>query len=315
MSSLLSLHTFSFLLILALSLLLSPVAAGAIVDTTGPTISEVAPLSAVYTVPQLYYATASDASGISSCTLLVSSVYETPMTYNSFLGRWQVNYTFTTYRSANSIRMVCEDIYGNETKGPSRIISVAAAPTTDPEGSPDEVDATDWTSAELVAASPVLIKTACPGGEDFTHPCRTVYFLGDFQVGGPYAERHAFPNEKAYFTWYTDWSNIHIITEAMMASYSLGANVTYHPGVRMVKFPSFNTVYAVARYGEMRAIGSEAIATELYGSNWNQMVDDVSEAFYTNYMFGHAIAAAVDFDVDAETNSVLSINDNYLRLE
>lgn len=294
----------------AFSLLLSPVAAVAIVDTAGPTISEVAPLTAVYTVPQLYSATASDASGVASCTLLVSSVYETPMTYNSLLSRWQVSYTFTTYRSANSIRMVCQDIYGNETKGPSRIISVSAAPSSDDDDAVSEVDATDWTSAEIVAASPVLIKTACPGGEDFTHPCRTVYFLGNDGV------RHAFPNEKAYFTWYVDWSNIHIITEPMMASYPLGINVTYHPGVKMVKFPSVNTVYAVARYGTLRAIASETVAAELYGANWNQMIHDVSEAFYTNYMFSsHAIEAAVEFDVEAETNSVSSINDNYLLLE
>ncbi len=288
------------------SLLFASLPAHAVVDTDGPTVSTVTPLEAVYTVPQTYWVTASDASGVADCTLLVSSIYETPMTYNSYVGRWQTSYTFTTFRSANSIRAVCHDTLGHETKGPSRIISVSEAPSGDPDGSPSDVDATEWTSAEIVAASPVLIKTACPGGEDISHPCRTVYFLDDEGV------RHAFPNEKAYFTWYVDWSNIHIITEAMMASYTLGANVTYHPGVKMVKFPSVNTVYAVARYGKLRAVASEAVAVDLYGANWNQMIDDVSEAFYTNYTFSHVIEAAVEFDIDAETNSVASINDNFL---
>ncbi len=295
-----------FTLLTVFSLLFAFSSAQAIVDTDGPTVSAVMPLEAVYTVPQTYWATASDSSGVADCTLLVSSIYETPMTYNSYVGRWQTSYTFTTFRSANSIRAVCHDTLGNETKGPSRIISVSAAPLSDSDELPSEVDATEWTSAEIVAASPVLIKTACPGGEDFTHPCRTVYFLDNEGT------RHAFPNEKAYFTWYTDWSNIHIITAAMMASYPLGANVTYHPGVRMVKFPSVNTVYAVARYGRLRQIATETLAEELYGANWNQMIDDVSEAFYTNYVFSHWIEFALEFDVDVETNSVASINDNYL---
>jgi len=302
----------SFLLF-ALIFAIVPVANASYHDTDGPTVSAVSPLSATYTVPSTFSATASDPSGVASCTLLVSSIYETPMTYNADLGRWEATYTFTTIRSANSIRAVCLDSLGNETKGPSKIIEVANAPIEAPHSYgddglplPAEVDATAWSEAEVVAASPVLIKTVCPGGEDFTHPCRTVYFLDNT------GKRHAFPNEKAYFTWYAAFENIHLITNAMMASFTLGGNVRYHPGMKMIKFPTVNKVYAVARYGVLRPIASEEVARGLYGDNWNQQIDDVSEAFYNNYIFGDELTHAIGFDVTAQRGSVSSINDNIL---
>lgn len=303
---------FSFLFLSALLLSPASIAFAEGSEFTGPVVGVVTPLSAVYTVPQKFYVTADDVDGVASCTLLVSSVYEAPMNFDSMDGGWNVTYTFTTVRSANSIRAVCTDSYGNETKGPSKIISVAEAPISVPDGEgsevisvPAEVDATTWSETQVIAESPVLIKTVCPGGEDFTHPCRTVYFLD--RVG----DRHAFPNEKAYFTWYDSFENIHVITNAMMASFSIGPNVTYHPGTKMVKFPTLNNVYAVAQYGVLHPIASEAVAIELYGANWNQQIDDVSEAFYGNYTFGASISSHVDFDVQSAFNSVASINDNY----
>ncbi|KKW34545.1 MAG: hypothetical protein UY81_C0070G0004 [Candidatus Giovannonibacteria bacterium GW2011_GWA2_53_7] len=301
-----------FIFLLALTMVFGSVTP-VLADTTGPTVSVVSPLSATYTVPATFSVTATDPDGVASCTLLVSSVYETPMTYNTSSSRWETSYTFSTVRSANSIRAVCVDTLGNETKGPSKIISVAEAPIVVPDrqGTPQdtvpaEVDATAWSESQVIAESPVLIKTVCPGGEDFTHPCRTVYFLD--KVG----HRHAFPNERVYFTWYTTFENIHLITNTMMASFSIGPNVTSHPGTKMVKFPSVSQVYAVARYGVLRPIVSETVARELYGANWNQQIDDVSEAFYSNYVFGDDLTHAIGFDVEAQRNSVSSINDNYV---
>ncbi len=282
-------------------------------DTAGPTVGSVAPLSAVYNVPQTFYVTATDPSGVASCTLVVSSIYQTLMVYNAAHTRWEVSYTFTTIRSANSIRAVCTDTLGNKTTGKGRVIPVTESPIIVPDGSSEttstgsaEIDATGWDREAIVAASPVLIKTACPGGEDFTHPCRTVYFLD------AYGKRHAFTHEKAYFSWYSDWSNIHIVSQAHMVAFPLGNNVRYKPGVKLVKFPSVNTVYAVSRGGLLRPIASEAVARALYGNNWNQQVDDISESFYSNYTVAtdSPIADVSHYNVASERTSVQSINDN-----
>ena len=302
---------FSLLLLSAMILGTTPVAFAADSSVTGPVVSVVSPLSAVYTVSQVFSVSASDPDGVASCSLLVSSKYSNPMTYNAENGFWEVSYTFITYRSANSIRAVCADTYGNETNGPSKIISVSDAPIDQTDGYgddglpvPDEVDATAWTKAQIIATSPVLVKTVCPGGEDFTHPCRTVYFLDHS------GKRHAFPNAKAYFSWYTAFKNIHLVTDVTMASFPLGRNVQYRPGVRLVKFQTINTVYAVSRFGVLRPIVSEDVARVLYGDDWNQQVDDISEAFYGNYTFGAEVNVASDYDHSAERLSAQNINDN-----
>lgn len=306
--------TITHVLCAALLLLMSAAPALA-ADTTGPSISAVTPLSAQYFVPQTFRATASDPSGVAECRLLVSSIYETPMTYNATMVRWEATYTFEVERTANSIRAVCTDTLGNETKGPSKIISVSHVPMGDESNAtagmpaPEaEVDVTGWTREDIIKESPVLIKTVCPGGENVNHPCRTVYFLDNDGM------RHAFPNEKAYFTWYDAFLEIHLVTDATMASYVLAGNVTYHPGKKLVKFPSVPTVYAVGRYGELRPIASEPLARELYGDDWAKKVDDVSEAFYGNYRIGEPITSHADFDVDAIVHSVNSINDNIIPI-
>ena len=149
-----------------------------------------------------------------------------------------------------------------------------------------------------------LVKMACSGGEDVNDPCKAVYYLG---ADG---KRHAFPNEKVFFTWFDDFDDVVTITADEMASITLGRNVTYHPGTRMVKFLTVNTVYAVGVDGALRPIDSEATAIALYGSTWNQQIDDISDAFFGNYAFGDDIDAADDdYDRDEIEASVDVVDD------
>lgn len=167
----------------------------------------------------------------------------------------------------------------------------------------EEITTTRTSEPEVRTGS--LIKTACTGNEAADDPCKAVYYLGSN------GNRHAFPNEKVYFTWYDNFDDVETISTSAMASYRLGENVTYHPGTRMVKFSSVNTVYAVEKGGILRAVGSESIAEELYGSTWNQQIDDISEAFYGNYTIGESLTDASDYDVSDAQASVDSIDDNF----
>lgn len=135
-----------------------------------------------------------------------------------------------------------------------------------------------------------LIKLACPAGADASHPCRAVYYFGAD------AKRHAFPNEKAYFTWYADFGAVKTVTDAAMASIPLGANVTYRPGAKLVKFPSVDKVYAVDGGGRLRWVRTEETARSLYGAAWNLDVDDLNEAFFGDYRAGADVAVPGDFD-------------------
>lgn len=150
-----------------------------------------------------------------------------------------------------------------------------------------------------------LVKLECVGETDVNDPCRAVYY---YAADG---KRHAFPNERVFFTWFEDFDSVVEVSSDFLSDLSLGANVTYHPGTRMVKFQSVRTVYAVEAWGVLRAIVSEEVASAIYGADWNQQIDDISDAFYGNYDFGEQIAAVEDYDVEAAQTSAASLDDNF----
>lgn len=174
--------------------------------------------------------------------------------------------------------------------------------TSDPSVPSDPV-ATD---EESVQAEPNnLIKITCEGETDVNDPCRAVYFYGTDE------KRHAFPNEKVFFTWFSDFDDLIEVTAAFMSDLALGSNVTYHPGIKMVKFQSVPTVYAVSAHGVLRAIASEDVARDLYGADWNQQIDDISDAFFGNYDFGEDVNSSDDYNGEVEEESVEGLDDNF----
>lgn len=157
--------------------------------------------------------------------------------------------------------------------------------------------------------------TACPyvagilvklpnDGNPATQEDSAVYYYGSD------CKRHAFPNDKVYFTWYGDFNAVSITSAQTLASMSLGKNVTYRPGVKMVKFQTVDKVYAVSKGGLLRWVKSEGVAVSLYGSAWNKKIDDISDAFYTNYSFGSDINNSGDYGPSAEMAAAPTIDDN-----
>jgi len=110
---------------------------------------------------------------------------------------------------------------------------------------------------------------------------------------GADGKRYVFPNDKTYFSWYDDFSEVKVIEESLLPSIPIGGNVTYRPGVRMVKIQTDPKVYAVDRNGTLRWIVSDEVAEELYGSNWNKQIDDISDAFFVNYNIGPSITGEI----------------------
>ncbi len=121
--------------------------------------------------------------------------------------------------------------------------------------------------------------------------------------------RHAFPNEKTYFTWYSDFSTVKTVSPTDLASISLGKNVTYGPGARMIKLQTIPKVYAVARGSILRWVQTEALAKVLYGPTWNKKIDDLSDAFFINYTEGDPIDEAGDFNPTNETSLGTTIDE------
>ena len=282
-------------------------------DRSGPEVSTVSPISATQDEQVTLTVTASDnLTSVGSCSIYLNGVEQGEFTASGS-DEYTVNYTFTA-EGSYSTYAICQDELGNSTTSASGSITVGAASTTSEpvETEPTETDSsTHSDSASGVITdiadldTEVLIKSQCIESTSVNDPCRAVYY---YDADG---DRHAFPNSKVYFTWYESFDDIILVTSDVMADASLGVNVTYHPGTKMVKFQSVDTVYVVEQGGVLRAIASEAVATDLYGSDWNTQIDDISDAFFSNYSFGDDVDDVSDYDVDDAIASVSSPEDNF----
>ncbi len=110
-----------------------------------------------------------------------------------------------------------------------------------------------------------------------------VYYCGQDR------KRHPFPNQRIHDSWYTGFAGVITLTDSQLASIPLGANVTYRPGVRLVKIQTDPKVYAVAKGGVLRWVPDEWSAKKLYGDDWSKKVDDVPDSFFTNYTIGATV--------------------------
>lgn len=151
-----------------------------------------------------------------------------------------------------------------------------------------------------------LMKLACPLGVGVNDPCKEVFYVDVFGT------RHSFPNQAVFFTWYpAGFASVAIqtVSPATLVSYALGRNVTHRPGVKLVKSPSNQTVYAAtkgdASFGMLRVVATPEIAEALYGVNWARSVTDFSDVFMVNsYRVGVPITNVADYNVAVE----LSLN-------
>jgi hypothetical protein len=139
-------------------------------------------------------------------------------------------------------------------------------------------------------------------GKASTQEDSAVYYYGKD------CKRHAFPNDKVFFSWYTDFDGVSVVSSQVLANMMLGASVTYRPGFKMVKFTTVDKVYAVAHGGILRWVTSEAAAKALHGSAWNKEIDDISDAFFVNYSFGPDISKGEDYNRSLELDQAQTIN-------
>lgn len=259
-------------------------------DTTAPAVGSVTPTSATTDEAVEFTALVTDAGGMGTCVLYVDGSSEGSM---SLSGSYATKTLTFTEDGTMSVYARCTDAAGNVANG------IAVDVTASTAAEPSEVDEDEIAVAE--AAEHTLIKTPCSSASaaDVNDPCHAVYYFD--------GKRHAFPNEKVFFTWYENFDDVIIVTKEYMASITLGVNVTYHPGTRMVKFLTVNTVYAVGETGELRAIASEDVAESIWGSDWNTQIDDISDAFFGNYRFGEDVVSTSDFDPEAVEASISDI--------
>ena len=109
-------------------------------------------------------------------------------------------------------------------------------------------------------------------------------------------KRYVFPNDKVYFSWYKDFSGVKTVSDDELAALLIGGNVTYKPGVRLVKIQTDPKVYAVSADGVLRWVPDEVAAAAIYGTDWKKMIDDVADSFFVNYKIGTDIGPTQRYD-------------------
>lgn len=128
-----------------------------------------------------------------------------------------------------------------------------------------------------------------------------VYFYGDD------GKRYVFPNDKVFFSWYSDFSSVKEITDAELAAIQIGGNVTYRPGTKLVKVTSDPRVYAVSGHGVLRWITSEELAKRLYGADWAKQVHDLSDSLFGDYEVGSSIASDDSYHPETERTTYTNV--------
>ncbi|MFH1947491.1 MAG: hypothetical protein ABIJ23_05055 [Candidatus Magasanikbacteria bacterium] len=142
-------------------------------------------------------------------------------------------------------------------------------------------------SVGIAALVPMVAVAAdeCPelqAGDLFKVPGNSaVYFLNADM------ERMYFPNSEVYHTWYADFLGVDEIPNACVDAYPAPSvapyGVNYRPGSRMVKVEISPSVYVVEPGNKKTKIGSEEVATALYGANWASKVRDIADVYWPNF--------------------------------
>jgi hypothetical protein len=240
-----------------------------------PSVGRLTPTSATVDTPVTFTVSVSDDSEVARCDLYVENEKITRMSVRS--GRATAAYTFTD-GGVYDVKVRCTDDEGESSDGRSAA----------------EV------RVEAVPAGGELIKMDCRGEWWINHPCTTVYYLGEDGY------RHPFVNEKVFFSWYEDYTDVQTISREVMTTWEMGENVTYKPGSRLVKFPTDRRVFVVGRAAMLYPLDTETVARHTWGRDWASEVEDIAEVFYRDYTIGETVLDDDDWDNDRELRRATS---------
>lgn len=143
-------------------------------------------------------------------------------------------------------------------------------------------------SVGLAALAPAARAADLAGGDLIKASGAAVYYYASDGT------RYVFPNQKTYDSWYEGFSGVKTITDEELAAIPLsGKNVVYRPGTKLVKITTDPKVYAVEPGGVLRWVETADVAEDLWGSAWAKRVQDLPDAFFSNYTIGDSISSAV----------------------
>ncbi len=110
------------------------------------------------------------------------------------------------------------------------------------------------------------------------------FFSGD--------KRYVFANESVYRSWFDDFNDVKVVTDAGLASLPLGGNVTYRPQT-LVKLATDPKVYVIESPNRLHWVVSEDIARQRFGDDWNQKIEYLSDVQFSDYKMGEPMTSPI----------------------
>lgn len=136
------------------------------------------------------------------------------------------------------------------------------------------------------------ISTVMPGWYIRAEHYDTVYYV-DSQL-----HRHPFWNVPTFFTWSDSWKNVVWVTDATLPTLTIDSAMIPKPGAVLVKQQDDPQTYALSTDEEgrpsLRLLPDEAVATTLFGSDWNQFVLDVEPTIFHLFVKGTSLSTTTD---------------------
>lgn len=110
-------------------------------------------------------------------------------------------------------------------------------------------------------------------------------------------EKYLFPNPSVYFSWFSSFKQVETISKGRLDQKKFIGKIWYRPGWSLVKPKGSNKVYTISQdTWNLRWIKSPQVAKNLYGSNWQTLIQDVESNIFNYFCVGDSINKSSDYD-------------------
>ncbi|MFH1315519.1 MAG: hypothetical protein ABIH67_03935 [Candidatus Uhrbacteria bacterium] len=109
-------------------------------------------------------------------------------------------------------------------------------------------------------------------------------------------DRYAFQNEKVFYSWFDNFDQIEVVSQAKLSEYADAGEAFFQAGTK-VKIENDPKVYTVGYDGKLHWIISQAVAFNIYGNDWNQDIIEINLMDLVDYSFGINITSEADAEL------------------
>jgi hypothetical protein len=147
---------------------------------------------------------------------------------------------------------------------------------------------------EIEITSPVYLPSplmpSLPEGINIGDSIKTADSPDIYAIGVD-KEKHKFPNEVIYSSWYKDYANVKIVSNEIMEGIKTGTDVYLRPGTYLVRKSGTQEIYAPDADGVLVRISSERILQTLYGLKWSERVIELPGELFRKYIIGPTLVS------------------------